>query len=260
MNNIWNTWQHFRLLRGHQHYGGNIIHQPEADAAPLPDEFCLLVWNIFKGCKGAAFERDMLAFADQANVLCLQEVMFDTQPQLPAPLMPMSWDYSPSYQRNDGIFEGVITLGKHAMADQGMRLASLGSEPVMATSKSAIATTFRCANGHSLLVINIHMLLFRRLAAAAAELAQLIDHMEETEPDAPVLVVGDFNTLFPHQLRHLDDVMDAEGLSRVTPTFEPRKLMRLDHIYARNIKNAELTIRHGIDSSDHPALLCQIRL
>ena len=260
-DNIRRSLTNFSQVRQHIHYDGELLHKPFGDTAePLPREFELLVWNVFKGGCGEAFKRDIRKYAKSANVLCLQEVLFEKGPQLPYSLDHLAYDYSPSYSRLDAAHEGVMTLSRHALHPVGQRLRSVGSEPLVSTPKSSVISSVPLAGGGELTILNTHMLLVRSQRSARQELQaalDMLDSIARSAPADPALFVGDFNTLLPQQLTLVDDELRQHGFSRAEPASDPRR-MRLDHVYSRNVESCEVTIDHGLDSSDHPALVCKI--
>lgn len=262
-DNIRRSFSNFSQVRQHVHYDGELLHKPCGKTAqPLPSEFELLLWNIFKGGCGEAFERDICTYANSADLLCLQEVLFNNGPQLPADLSGLAYDYSPSYSRVDSAHEGVMTLSKHALNATGKRLRSVGSEPVVSTPKSAVVSSIPLANGKNLTVLNIHMLLVRSQSAARDELKaalELLENTADTRLQSPALFVGDFNTMLPRQLALVDSELQRHNFQRIIATHDPRRL-QLDHVYSRGFSQADMRIDSGLHSSDHPALVCHLQL
>jgi len=260
-DNIRRSLSNFSQVRQHVHYDGELLHKPGCDKAePLPREFELLLWNVFKGGCGAAFEQDICSYAETADLLCLQEVLFENGPQLPSALDDFAYDYSPSYSRQDAAHEGVMTLSRYALHPVGERLRSVGSEPWVSTPKSAVISSVPLAGGGELTLLNIHMLLVRSQQSARRELHSALERLTAVAGEAqPTLFVGDLNTLLPRQLTLVDDELRHHGFRRIEPAADPRRL-RLDHIYCRDIRSAELRIDANLASSDHPALICDVKI
>jgi endonuclease/exonuclease/phosphatase (EEP) superfamily protein YafD len=252
-------WHNFRKVRKATAAKLSVMHQLDDDSNPLPDEFSILVWNTFKRNGGAEFDADLQRFAARNEILCLQEVLATDILHLPEAVNQSNYQYSISYQRPDGFYEGVLTSTAAAMDSHCYSLLSVATEPVTNTHKSALISLLPMVSGESLLVINIHMLLFKRRGVFKKELAQIL-RLCERYKNLPAIFCGDFNTFTKPQLKILDYTLQLEGFSRCQPLHEPRAKRFLDHIYIRGLQLEKMQILDTITSSDHFPLECQLSL
>lgn len=239
--------------------GARLHQQRQPDGDKLPDEFTLVVWNIFKRHGGHIFDQDICDLAHRSDILCLQEVLSTQQLDLPRELWSLNHNYSASYRRPDGFTEGVLTASPYCIAEEAHALLSLQREPITRTPKATIISLLPMACGQTLLVINLHMLLFKRRLIFQLEL-ELILAACEPYAHLPAVFCGDFNTFTRSQLRMLDQILGATGFLRCLPQHTPRNKRYLDHIYIRGLHLLEMEIIDTISSSDHSPLICRVRL
>jgi endonuclease/exonuclease/phosphatase (EEP) superfamily protein YafD len=239
--------------------GARLTQQLDHDGGKLPDEFTVVVWNIFKRHGGQIFDQDICDLAQRSNIVCLQEVLSTQQLDLPRELCTLNHNYSASYRRPDGFTEGVLTASCHPMHEEAHALLSLQREPVTRTPKATVISLMPMACGQTLLVINLHMLLFKRRLIFRLEL-ELILAACEPYAHLPAIFCGDFNTFTRGQLRMLDHILGDSGFLRCLPQHTPRNKRYLDHIYIRGLHLLEMEIIDTISSSDHSPLICKVRL
>lgn len=229
----------------------------QPDCLNLPNRFTITVWNVFKRNGGKIFDNDILDLAERSEILCLQEVLAGEQLDMPHALNQLNYHHASSYLRPDNFYEGVLTLSSHAICDNSTPVLSIAREPVTKTPKTALICQLPMANGETLLLINIHMLLFKRKQSFKKELANVLQHCQKFKHQ-PAIFCGDFNTFTQTQLKLLDDTLFNEGFNRCIPAHEPRANRFLDHIYVRGLKIEMMEIIDTITSSDHYPLICQL--
>lgn len=239
--------------------GASLSQQLNHEGEKLPREFTLVVWNIFKRHGGDIFDRDICDLAHRSDILCLQEVLASKNLDLPQPLWVLNHNYSISYHRPDGFTEGVLTASGYPIHKQAQALLSLRREPVTRTPKATVISLMPMASGHNLLLINLHMLLFKRRSAFKLELEQVLSACEPYS-HLPAVFCGDFNTFTRTQLRLLDHILGEAGFERCKPFHMPRTRRYLDHIYIRGLHLLEMEIIDTISSSDHSPLICRVEL
>ncbi|MCK5880227.1 MAG: hypothetical protein KAG18_00045 [Sinobacterium sp.] len=233
---------------------------PEKEVfAPLPKQFTLLVWNIYKGLGGEQFEQDLTDLDARTHISCLQEVLAEGDPNLPRCIGLQNSHYGISYKRQDGLFEGVLSASRYKLLEDCVAIKSIGREPITKTPKTALVSFVEVENGQTLLLINIHMLLFKRASQFYKELKCVFKVCEKYR-HYPAIFCGDFNTFLPWQLLLLDAVLKREGFYRCKPEYRPRGSRYLDHVYARGLRLVELQIVDTISSSDHFPLLCEFTI
>ena len=224
----------------------------------LPSNFTVLVWNIYKRLGEDLFDEDLKYLDARSHITCLQEVLAGDELDLPANMLLQNFHYGVSYKRADGKFEGVLSASRYSLHDYCMAIKSIGREPVTKTPKTALITYLTMENGQTLLVINVHMLLFKHLRLFNEELKKILINVKK-DKHLPAIFCGDFNTFLPWQLALLDIILKREGFNRCKPAFRPRGARYLDHIYSRGLIMVESQIVDTISSSDHFPLLCEFK-
>ncbi|WP_439134574.1 endonuclease/exonuclease/phosphatase family protein [Pseudomaricurvus sp.] len=249
----------FLQVRKATSFGAHLTQQLNHEGEKLPREFTLVVWNIFKRHGVEIFDNDICDLAHRSDILCLQEVLASKQLDLPQELWTLNHNYSTSYHRPDGFTEGVLTASGYPIHKQGQALLSLRREPVTRTPKATVISLMPTACGQNLLLINLHMLLFKRRSVFKLELEQILAACERYS-HLPAVFCGDFNTFTRSQLRLLDEILGAAGFERCRPFHKPRTRRYLDHIYIRGLHLLEMEIIDTISSSDHSPLICRVAL
>lgn len=228
------------------------------EADPLPGHFIIVVWNIFKRFGAEIFDKDIVDLQARSDILCLQEVLFQDSPYLPSCISEVNYHYGISYQRPDNFSEGLLTASPYYMQDVAKPLLSIAREPITRTPKSALICVLTVEQGRELLLINIHMLLFKRAATFKNELLQVMEACQEYHY-LPAIFCGDFNTFTQPQLALLDSVLAEFNFERCQPFHAPRSKRYLDHIYIRDLTLLNLEVIDTIASSDHYPLICELR-
>jgi endonuclease/exonuclease/phosphatase (EEP) superfamily protein YafD len=116
-----------------------------------------------------------------------------------------------SYQRMDGLRDGVMTLSRLSHTGEPDKVRSLYAEPVFGTPKVTLISTYQLSPDKTLLVANVHSTLFRSLGRAREEIDQLIARIQSHI--GPMIVAGDFNTFQERYLLHLKDCLLQVGLA-----------------------------------------------
>ncbi len=230
------------------------IGEAEHDQVELP-AIKLGIWNIFKGNGGDKFFRDYMHLVEQADIWMLQEVL-GTQHGL-RDYIPQQWQafHAGSYERRDGLREGVLTMSRYRLEDP-KRILALNMEPIVKTPKGALRVKLSIA-GENLVMLNLHMPLFRSVKGFAADLKLVFQSIEDWR--GPLIVGGDFNTLSAQYKSILDEILMGYNLTHVRIPMDPRSTFaKLDHIYVRGFFVKSVKVITRIQSSDHFPILCHL--
>jgi endonuclease/exonuclease/phosphatase (EEP) superfamily protein YafD len=249
----------FKQVRKAREHSLRLKLQRAPDSPLLPMKLTLLVWNTFKRHGAEAFDKDMLRLNQRSDIFCLQEVLFHEMLFLDKHFHAMNYNYAISYLRPDGFCEGVVTLSDYRMGGNPLALLSHGREPISNTPKAAQVSFFDLEDGRQLLVINIHMLLFKRKKNINKEFQQILKATDAYR-DYPAIFAGDFNTFTAKQRQHIDIILAGDGYVRCVPDKEPRGKRALDHVYVRGMSNHSVSIVDNISSSDHYPLYCRLQI
>ena len=253
-------WRHFKAVRRSTVANYAELKQINSQQVKLlPNNFTILVWNIFKRANTHDFDKDIKKLIGRADLLCLQEVLADEHPYLCDHSRALNYHYAVSYRREDKRFEGVMNATDFKLTEHAWSVKSIGREPLTKTAKTALISLIEMQGGQPLLLINIHMLLFKYKRLMQMEIEKVMRSCEDYD-DFPAIFCGDFNTFTPWQLRFLDKLLNQKGFSRAKPKQRPKGKLYLDHIYTRGISAESVEILDSIKSSDHYPLLCDLRL
>lgn len=252
-------WHNFNKVRRSSIHPELLLQQHHQQEKKLPLSFNLLVWNIFKRHGEEQFDRDLLSLKNKTDLFCLQEVLFDQSPYLAEPFKQMSYNYGISYLRSDDFCEGVLTLSEYSPLPDAYNVLSLGREPITRTPKSALISLYALEDGRTLLVINLHMLLFKGKKKMQSELQQIMDYTAKYA-HFPAIFSGDFNTFTAKQREQVDIQLALVGFDRCFPKHEAKGRRYLDHIYVRGMKTTHVEILDNITSSDHFPLFCELEV
>lgn len=236
----------------------DLVFSYEKGRMPLPSEFKILVWNIFKSNGGVDFFEDLLNLANGAHILCLQEVLKKTHPLIGNLHVKYNYYFASSYTRSDGHCDGVLTATTHDIDDKAFRVQSLKKEPIAKTPKVGLITFIPMEDGDQLAVVNLHSILFRSIHQSERELANI---MEQLEPfSGPAILAGDLNTFTEKYLNRARMILAKSGFELVELLEDPRpKVKRLDHIFIRGLKTQGVRVLDEIQTSDHLPLVATLR-
>lgn len=221
-------------------------------------EFRVLVWNIWKGKRGAHWQADLKKLASGRELVLLQEAMTSEHVQGPLQkdLQGHEWHMAASFAWFFSHFTGVMT-GSLASPKARNFLRSEQREFFFLTPKITLATTYELPKGKNLLVLNTHVVNFTTTSAFRRFLAELMGLIESH--DGPLLLAGDFNTWSePRRLSLLETLRQAHLLP-VDFHEDPRHL-KLDYVFLRDLSLRSARVRTDIKSSDHYPLEIELHL
>lgn len=218
----------------------------------------LLVWNVWKGRRGARFRADFMELIRDRDLVLLQEAV--TAPWMSAlwddPEHPHEWHLAASFQWTSSHENGVATGAlARPLARKFVRGAS--RELFLWTPKVSLGTLYSIPGGETLLVINTHVVNFTTTAAFVHFVRELVLLIEDHE--GPIVLAGDFNTWNFKRWQSLVEILVNLGLEPVNFDADPR-LLKLDHVFARGLKLVHAQVRGDIESSDHYPLMVEFRL
>jgi endonuclease/exonuclease/phosphatase (EEP) superfamily protein YafD len=233
-------------------------------------ELVLVTWNLHKETGRTGAEQLGRIFAQEAAVLvALQEARSSLAlPEALGAHFAASFRWVPWAGAN-----GVMTVGAARPTSARPAPASL-RELYVTTPKAALITTHALSDGRSLMLVNVHAMLFgsqgRRFRVQLEGLARAMERHT-----GPLLFCGDFNTWSAQRLAILQEVTAGVGLVEVPkPDGEgctvrlPWPLdsmlgldekMHLDRVFYRGLELVEQRWLGEYDVSDHLPLLARFR-
>jgi endonuclease/exonuclease/phosphatase (EEP) superfamily protein YafD len=140
---------------------------------------------------------------------------------------------------------GTATISRHKPTDI-LQLTSRERELGIATRKSMLVTAYTLHDGTTLHIANIHSLNF----VTNSIWKKQIDYFVEFLPrNGPLIFAGDFNTWNSGRFDYLEKALKKMHLHYAN--YEHNIVMRLDHVFTRDISVIETKADMNMHSSDH---------
>ncbi len=231
---------------------------PEADH--LPDQFKILVWNVYKGKHGNRWQNDFLEIGRDKDLMLLQEVMQDD-------LMPTLWKENikthqwkmatsfiyKSTEHRTGVATGARFSTKETKVFRGF-----DREIFFWTPKVTMSSLYKTEHSkHELMVINTHALLVTTTKAFIRYIDGILQQISHHK--GPLIFAGDFNTWNTFRWNALLGLLKTQGMDHVKLPNDER-FLKLDHIFVRDLDVLSAKIRNDIYTSDHSPLEFEVRL
>ncbi len=211
----------------------------------------LAVWNLCKGAGGRLFEHEYRMVCYRSDLILTQEALLSEKGLVTFCEPGFEAIHAASYKRRDGIRDGVMTVARVSSTPVTRRIVCKFPEPVFKTPKVALVTFYRKqGTEESLMVINIHATLIRRIKSAMEEIEHLLASLPAHQ--GPIILAGDFNTFTPGYLAGISKVLDRIGLRYVPIPQDPRPLTgALDQVFVRGLAVERIFVDTTITNSDH---------
>lgn len=140
---------------------------------------------------------------------------------------------------------GTATISRHVPTDI-LELTSKARELGIATRKSMLLTSYSLHDGTVLHIANIHSLNFVTNTTWKNQLDYFMSYLPKS---GALIFAGDFNTWNPGRFDYLEKVMRTHRLTYAH--YNHNMIMRLDHIWTRDLEIIETVADLGMHSSDH---------
>jgi endonuclease/exonuclease/phosphatase (EEP) superfamily protein YafD len=140
---------------------------------------------------------------------------------------------------------GTATISSHKPIES-IHVLSKERELGIATRKSMIITLYTLHDGTVIHIANIHALNF----VLNSTWKKHVDHFIEFLPKSgPLIFAGDFNTWNPWRFNYLEQALKKLRLHYAH--YDHNIIMRLDHIFTRDIDVLETKEDENMHTSDH---------
>lgn len=227
----------------------------------LPQEFGVLVWNIYKARK-REWERDFHALAENKELILLQEAVFRTRFDSLFDIPErMEWVMARSHASRKTLCETGVKTGCVASSHSRAFFVSPDAEPLLKTPKMLLVTLYPLeGSAHPLMVVNVHAINFVSMEKYMRQIVQMAEAVEHHE--GPVLLAGDFNTWNKTRYRELVQIAHRLNLTELVATRKGRieHLYRhLDYIFYRGLEPLEGAFVR-VRSSDHDPIVARFRV
>lgn len=140
---------------------------------------------------------------------------------------------------------GTATISRHKPTDT-VQLHSRERELGIATHKSMLITAYTLHTGNTLHIANIHSLNFVLNSTWKKQINYFIEYLPRT---GPLIFAGDFNTWNPARFDYLEHELKKHKL--VYANYNHNIIMRLDHIFTRDLDVLEVYEDENMHTSDH---------
>ncbi len=234
----------------------------QCTASRLPKLLSILVWNVHKG-SDAGWQEDLVRLSEGASLVLLQEAFLGQKMQnLFESSLNKKWAYARSFGYPSLEATTGVALGSAAQAQEISFHRSPGREPLLRTPKMAVSALYALEGAEEpLLVVNVHAQLATSYAWYEAQLRSLAELIAAHK--GPVIWAGDFNTWTRARLELLESL--AVELELLAVSFVPDGRTTfwgrpLDHIFIRGFDVVSSQVHGELQSSDHKALSCVLRL
>ncbi|MFM2483389.1 endonuclease/exonuclease/phosphatase family protein [Celerinatantimonas sp. YJH-8] len=234
----------------------NWVTLSQEQVVPLPQQFSLASWNIYK-TQNPGWQSMLEKLSKKAEVVALQEAREST---------------TQAYWRSRGWSATMLEAFSMGNKTVGVQLASQfppkmvcgrrQHEPLIRLPKSLLVGVYPIADSQQeLWVISLHSINFSwQIAPYLQQLADMSAVI--AQHSGPVIIAGDFNTWSKRRLAVLDSWMKQHGLQAVSFKNDRRSRFfghALDHIYYRDLAMIRSRVL-ATQASDHNALLATFKI
>jgi endonuclease/exonuclease/phosphatase (EEP) superfamily protein YafD len=246
---------------------GTVIHHYHHSPVDLsPHRIKVLNWNIAKNNNSEVWTREFTHLLLQHNldIICLQEARICAQIQQIAALSDRSWNFAPNFMdARHNAYAGILTAA-WAHHQTGRSLLSQHYEPITQTPKISLFTEYLLSPGHSLLIVNTHLMNFVERSLFQAQL-QAIESGIASHTGA-IIFSGDCNTWSFSRWLLLQQMATRLGLTQASfSILGSLKIKRfflsppLDYIFYRGLCEYRATVLDQYFASDHKPMLVEFQ-
>lgn len=210
----------------------------------------MISWNMFKA-RRRGWLLDLEALTSGVELVLLQEAVLHGGLAQPFHLASgLEWIMAENLRSSGGHITTGPKTGSRVSAVESSAIRSKDEEPILATPKTLLTTTYPFA-GTSLLVVNVHAINFVTIPKFVRQIEQVVEPL--TTHEGPCIVAGDFNTWSGSRWHILKEAMDATDMTRVP--VQSRRLRHfnqvLDHVFYRDLRLMNARALPHVKSSDH---------
>lgn len=208
----------------------------------------LAVYNIFK-CQ-LPFSRQYLGKLEEEHDFVLLQEWVSSIAHKESSFLISNATFTLPLKRRE---TGTATISKHPPVAHTLAF-SLGRELGFLTRKSLIISTHD-VKGRRITLFNCHALNFVPTGVWKKTMKVWLARLPEK---GPVILAGDFNTWAPARYAYLHDELQKKGFSYAN--YEDNIIMRLDHVWYRDVHNVSCSAHTGVHTSDHYPLIVEFSL
>jgi endonuclease/exonuclease/phosphatase (EEP) superfamily protein YafD len=217
--------------------------------ARTSDQLTLIDWNAHK-LEDPQFIRDLVQLGQSADIITVQESMHSDVFQQEFLQLPFSTSFFKSFCTHNEA-TGVMSMSRYELEDN-KTLVSPDTEPILNTPKVSGYSTFVIPEIGRVHLINTHALNFNLGAKFKHHVDSVAAFIRTLQ--GPVIWAGDFNTWNDDRKDYLLKRAGELGLTHLNPANDKRGLLKLDHVFVRDLKVVSIEVLSQYKSSDHAPL------
>lgn len=159
----------------------------------IPENFCLMSWNIFKidHKKTDLFNNYIQATHDEHNIdiFCLQESKYSDATTFPISKFHINFASNIALKNHDY----GVTTASHIPTKKNIRVLTTHKESVINTHKASLISHFSFGK-QTLIIVNIHAINFKSNKVYEYEFERIKEFLNLKNNKNPIIIAGDFNT------------------------------------------------------------------
>ena len=208
------------------------------------------------------FIEDFIDLSSQYDFLLLQEANLGQELEEVLLTTQRGWEHATSFKW--GKTKMGVATGSEVEPQFARRVVSVHREVGFTTKKTSLLSIYSLDNKQNdLLILNMHAINFRGIAAFKDEINQVYQIIKEHQ--GPIIWAGDFNTWTQARLDYLNSKAGKLNLMQVDfkagrTTAPIGKGLVLDRVYYREMKVNNAEVLEQIQSSDHIPLSIEFTL
>lgn len=229
----------------------------------LPSKLSILVWNLYKG-QSTNFQKEYKRLSANKDLILAQEMYLNTQ-ELAKLNNQSEYQYvtATSFIKTASqTHTGTYTAAKAQRVKAGM-IRSEATEPVVATPKTSVLTTYKIRGTNKrLLVVNTHAVNFVSDAAYISEMNRIANTI--TLFKGTVIWAGDFNSWNMNRFQYFKNLISTLNLKSTALIPDERLTFNgfiLDHFYSTNdVYIASALSLKSDNGSDHSPMEFEVEI
>ena len=223
----------------------------EGDSSPLIEkkQFDIFVWNVFKGQRAQAFEKDFCELGLGKDFILLQEAIVDERmPKMwRQDFAPYQWNLAQSFHYKKDLTSTGVAIGSRLRPQSVDFIRAKTRELFWFTPKLTLFSEYSFGE-QKVLMVCTHMLNFVTLGAFTASLYEIAQKISTFA--GPVVLAGDFNTWNFKRYMVMKSIFRDLKLEHLELDNDGR-LLKLDHVFVRGFDVLKAQVHHTVSSSDH---------
>ncbi|MCB0368131.1 MAG: endonuclease/exonuclease/phosphatase family protein [Bdellovibrionales bacterium] len=214
----------------------------------------VLVWNVYKG-KRKEFKTEFLRHFSDCDLYILQEIVTTDELIETLSFDPnICWVLGSSFEYKHNKIKTGVAIGSRIPIENPKLIRGSESELLIWTPKVSLMVENKDLN---LLIVSTHFVNFtttNRFKFFLEELLEKIAHFQ-----GKIILAGDFNTWNFKRWHQLTTGLKKSGLNHYKFQ-QDHRILRLDHLFFKDIQIASAQVLSGLNGSDHLPLVFEVEI